>query len=63
MEYAEYLHKIKYWPRHDALAAKQGKLILKYLAGDKSVVAQIAALAKEIDEYRESFYYNPVAGK
>ena len=45
-----------YWKKHDALTMKQSELIAKFLDGDKSVVPQIQALAKEIDAFRESLY-------
>ncbi len=52
----QFLDEIGYWREHDACAQKQGKLILQYLAGDRSVLPEIAALAARIDDMREALY-------
>jgi len=61
VRYANFLDHIGYWPKHDRLAKRQGELILKYVRGDKSVLPQIAQLARRINRLRESLYYKPAA--
>jgi len=63
MAYAEFLHKIGFWKKHDELTARQGRLLLNYFRGDKSLVKKIRALAEEIEAYRESIFYHPAESK
>ena len=53
---ATFLENSGYWRTHDRLAAAQGPLIAKFLAGDKSAVPEIEKLAAEIDAWRNGFY-------
>lgn len=53
---ATFLEDNGYWKNHDRLAAAQGPLLEKFLAGDKSVAPELKKLAAEIDALRESWY-------
>ena len=57
VRYANFLDEVGYWKRHDEVARKQGELLLKYFAGDETVVPQIVELAEEINRIREALYY------
>lgn len=53
---ATFLEDNGYWKKHDRLAAAQGPLLKKFLAGDKSVVPELKKLASEIDALRKNYY-------
>ncbi len=57
--YANFLDEIGFWQKQSEYGKIQGGLIMKYLKGDQSVLAEIEKLAKKIEENRESFYYHP----
>lgn len=57
--YANFLDEIGFWKKQYEYGKQQGELILKYLKGDKTVLEKIKQLAKQIEENRNSFYYQP----
>jgi hypothetical protein len=58
IDYAYFLNN-EYFPGHDALCARQGDLLLKAVAGDRTVAGEIERLNETIAAYRERFYYRP----